>query len=287
MKVIFKEIENFINHILHGRYDQAEKVFTVDDFLHDGIDFAEFMEMEKYAFRDSVITEILKEGLHVKIISIMDMPELNTSHVTFGIYDNDGMFIYEDTFGFDLSGLDKEKLVLTGNRRHFEVVAKLFIDHDGKTHRAAGIRMNTGAKEIASIIPRARGVHGLDADFPTLADDGFRAIRFDIENDDFKTRMIGLKVTPKGGRPHNEYIRFRGVDHPQYEPNLWPYVGEKYVIIPKMNMHPWALGVQFKDGMHEYMPFPGSGVVNFCKEIESATLTDALDNDWETISRKY
>lgn len=208
----------------------------------------------------------------------------------------DGALIYEDALPVWEDGL------FGGDGSAFETVTKLHL-----TFRTLGFRAPDGFRppagggigsadvEIRRGLAVRRGTRPADAAFvraPRCSDQAFLAVSpdpdyssliFALDGDDGKTidAEILLYSTPSKLREAKR-LTLRGTDHPFFEENAFPVVRGRTVDVPKTRSRPWSLDVAWEGGGRQIL-HPDAGSFEFEGTVTRAILTDAVDNDWETV----
>jgi len=216
----------------------------------------------------------------------------------------DGSLIYEDALPIAEDGL------FGGDGSAFETVTKLHLkismesmesmDSMYSMHSMDDVGREFGRELAAVEIRRGlavrRGARPADAALvrsPRCSDQAFLSVSpdpdyssliFALDEDDGRTidAEILLYSTPSKLREAKR-LTLRGIDHPFFEAAAFPLVRGRAVEVPKTRSRPWSLDVAWEGGGRQIL-HPDAGTFEFEGVVTRAILTDAVDNDWETVA---
>jgi len=189
----------------------------------------------------------------------------------------DGRLIYEDALPIGEDGL------LGGDGSAFETVCKLRLRPKGAgvdIGRGVAIRRAPHAPEAVIV----RRPHTLDQRFhPRAPDPDYAALDFTVAGDIGATLAAEVLIYAAEGVREVKRLVLRGIDHPHFEGRAFVRIEGERVVVPKTRARPWSLCALLADGRCQTVLQPDSGGIQFDDRVVSAVLTDAVDNDWETI----
>lgn len=260
----------YIDALVRQDPQQAADCLSAGFGCHEGKDRDAYLRHELREFSRLMDRYGLANGIRL----YTDTAEADC--LRFSVADCNGVLVYEDALLFDADGR------IRGDGSRFEVVSKIRF-RDQSVYRALAIRGFGEAPGFLVIDDDPVGecdVHPAS----THADDGFHVTTFMLDGDDFRTRPARVRIYPLGGGvPDQKRMVLRGVDHPFFEPSLFPEVRGRAVSIPKSRAKPWSLNVKLKGGAwHEIQQPRALHWYGFDQDVVFAVLTDAVDNDWIT-----
>jgi hypothetical protein len=213
-------------------------------------------------------------GIDAETLSIREEHSRREGCITFSVIGAQGQIAYQDTWNFDDSGR------MVGNGSRFEIVAKLHFDAAGGCLRALAVRSVKG--DITSVVPLGVAAseavlhQGMRAD-----EDDFATFTMAVEEDDLKGFSAKFRISDDAGTRSTETVWMRGIDESGFAGDLFPGINGRSVLVPGEGQS-WSLSVVLSDGSCRSIDHPCPGIYEFDGAVETAILTDALDNDWRS-----
>lgn len=239
--------------------------------IHEGRTKAEWIEHEIREFkarRDLIIHYGVGQNPDVRIESIGRVGD-----ITFSVVGREGVFIYQDTWTLGTDG----KFV--GNGRQFEIVTKLQFQEGKKPRRGLAIRSHNGT--ITAVTPIGLVVDECDLRAGINSRrDGFASVSMLLPDDDLIGREAKFRIMDDAGNRATETVWLRGIEETQFEYGLFPKVDGPEVTVPMSDYPIWSLTIEDDAGDTAYFGHPEPGTYNFIRDVKTAFITDAMDNDW-------
>jgi hypothetical protein len=248
--------------------DVPTECFSPDFGVHEGLSLQEWIAHERREF------EMRRQafGIATEALSIRIDHRRQPDCITFSVMGAQGRVAYQDTWMFDADGR------MIGNGSRFEIVAKLHFDASGSPLRALAVRSAKGS--IVSVVPIgvAASEAVLNQGMRAEVDD-FATFTMAVENDDLRGFRAKFRIADDAGVRSTEAVWMRGVDEAGFTHGLFPRIDGRAVIVPGEGPS-WSLSVVLADGSRQAIDHPQPGSYEFVSAVETAILTDALDNDW-------
>lgn len=243
-----------------------------DNFgIHEGRTKAEWIEHEIWEFRrrkDLMTQYGVGQNPDIRIESIGRVGD-----VCFSVIGRDGVFIYQDTWTLGTDG----KFV--GNGRQFEIVTKLQFQEGEKPRRGLAVRSHKG--KIKAVMPMSIEFEECDLQPGINGDrDGFASVSVLLPEDDLIGREAKFRIMDDAGNRATETVWLRGIEETQFEYGLFPKVDGPEVTVPMSDYPIWSLTIEDDAGDTAYFGHPEPGTYNFIRDVKTAFITDAMDNDW-------
>ena len=250
-----------------------EDLMSPEFGIHEGLDARAWIRHEqREILRRSTAFQLAPGG-----ICIVPNRRGNGGETTFSMKTHDGVFVYQDTWVIGPDGR------LRGNGRHFEIVTKLQLVAGGPTRRAMAIRDHGGS--LVSVVPIGLALAECELNSGmSSSEDSFQTLSLLIEGDDCLGRQAKFRMSSDSGVRSTESVWLRGKEEPEFEDDLFPAIRGREVQVPGSRARLWSLNVMLADGDRTMVEHPRSGEYVFGKDVAMAVLTDAMDNDWMTVS---
>jgi hypothetical protein len=271
-------VERFLFAIVAGDTASAVSLCSSDFGVHDGrrmIDWIKLKESE-YAIRASSFGV----GSDVRLVRVRGLP----GSVSFAVMAEDGTFLYEDSIVVGNDGL------IVGNGRRFEVVTKLLFEQGRKTARR-GVEIRATGVSIELVQPV--GFVPISSSFSrsmTFGSDSFHSYVMEVNSDDVSCRVMDFHFVGSGPNGVFEVdfpVWMRGVDDPFFVGGLFPEIDGFFVTLPQGMRRYWSLSVSpDRPSLPFVVERPEGGSVVECPwPVDTAVITDPLDNEWTTMVR--
>jgi hypothetical protein len=207
----------------------------------------------------------------IRIERVMD-----SDRAMFSVLGKSGEIIYRDIWSFDGQGR------IVGDGSMFEVVPKLQLARGRDARRGLALRSPRG--RIVSVTPIGIAAEDCVLDVGlSSADDGFSTFSMEIQGDDLKGMWARFRIADDAGARATEKVWLRGADETGFAADMFPIVSGNEVEVAGRSPS-WALNVVLADGRVACVDHPRPGIHRFGAVVSAAVLTDALDNDWTTLS---
>jgi len=201
---------------------------------------------------------------------------MDSDRAMFSVLGQSGEIIYRDMWSYDGEGR------IVGDGSMFEVVPKLQLARGRDARRGLALRSPRG--RIVSVTPIGIAAEDCVLDVGlSSADDGFSTFSMEINGDDLKGMWARFRIADDAGARATETVWLRGADETGFATDMFPVVSGNEVEVPG-RWPSWALNVVLSDGRVACVDHPRPGIHRFVAGVSAAVLTDALDNDWTTLS---
>lgn len=268
------ETSDTIRKIIAGLIDgNVPAECLSDDFgIHEGRSLQEWgvHEHREFAMRRQAF------GLDPETLSIRLDHERMPGRITFSVLGAHNQLAYQDTWHFD----DRGRLI--GNGSRFEIVSKIHFDASGGPLRALAVRSSAGS--IASVVPI--GVNAAEAflhEGMRFREDDFATFTMAVEDDDLGGFSARFRMADAAGNRSTEVVWMRGTDEIGFADGLYPAI-EGCSVLVGGDGPSWSMSVALMDGSHMSIDHPRPGRYEFAAPVETAILTDAMDNDWRSVA---
>jgi hypothetical protein len=269
-------IERFLAAVIAGDTAAALRFCSPEFGVHDGLAAAGWIRWEEgeYARRGGAFGIGPAPGL----VIVPGLP----GAFNFAVLSDDGAFVSEDSLFVGDDGM------IRGNGRLFEVVSKLAFTRGrrparGLAIRGHGIRLDLvrPADVVATGLTLRRSAT-FDSDF-------FHTCAMSLPGDDLKGRQQAFRFAGSGAAGHVRQVFdvwLRGLDDPFFVGDLYPGLDGKLVTLPSGMRRYWSLMAAPADRAAPVtVAHPEGGSVHaFPWPVAVAVLTDALDNDWQSLA---
>lgn len=264
-------IERWIAALAVGDVETAGTLLSPAFKIHDGMSREQYLRHELQEFK------LRKEGFGISacptVVETNEAP--GTRHII--VLSSSGHLAYEDWLSTDEQGL------ISGNGRPIEVVTKMsFNERAARPHRAMAIRSH-GA-EILQVIPLFSVSQCEFTRCDTYADDRFNILSFD-DDEPFLSGDRSFRAVTAIERMTFSAL-MRGMDHPYFVPDRFPQIDDRSVQIDIARGPVWSVTARMDNGRVETIDCPRNEWIEFPAAVVSATLTDAIDNDWTAYARR-
>jgi|HigsolmetaAR206D_1030411.scaffolds.fasta_scaffold00264_29 hypothetical protein len=260
-------ISDWIFSLASGDRDRAAALLSDEFGMHDGMDAVAYLNHEISEFRER------REGFGLPARpEILIKPEGDGAYLIHVLTDH-GHLAYEDRLHVDRDG----KIV--GNGRPLEIITKLaFSTALERPVRAMAIR---GHREpIRSLTPLFPTKWFSFMPAGTFSIDGFHVAHFDEGEESPKTEARSFRFLI-GNRGVSVHAVMRGIDHPFFSADRFPRISGRRVHIDLSRGPIWSVTARLRDGSVRSVDCPRIETLEFETDVLQATVTDAVDNDWE------
>lgn len=258
-------IQSWISALARGDEHTAGKLLSPVFGIHDGMTRAQYLAHELLEFRKRCIGF----GVPEKPAVIFDAHA--GGRVRVFVLNSSGKFAYEDWLHLGDDGL------IVGNGRMIEVVTKMHFDQSSRHPRRA-MAIRSHGLEILKVIPLFDVSSTSFERCDTYADDRFEILSYEDREPPISMERMFRALTTRGGLSFSAIMR--GMDHPHFIPGRFPSIDGDSVMIDIDHGPIWSLTVRLEDGGVQTVECPQERRIGFGARVVSATVTDAVDNDW-------
>lgn len=262
-------IPSLIEALFRGDAAAARNFIDPDFGIHDGHNAETWLvhEISEFAKR--------RPALNLEAVQVTDQASRTIpGAISFAVLCQDGRFVFEDSLKIGPTGL------VRGLGRRFEIVTKMHYRAGQPLRRGIAIRSPRGDIVKAVVL----GVEHDDAQLhpgSSHDDDHFFTLDFSIPVDNHEGIHANLFVRDSAGVSAIEPIFLRGYDSPHHGSVEFPGINGNMVSIFNVDhKRLWSLSVRLEDGSDETVEHPTGGKYRFDLPVQSAIVTDAMDNDW-------
>lgn len=239
---------------------------------HIGLDAAGFVAQERGLYRQA------PRGLGLDIVAV-EKAGGDTALVRYRVLAPDGWLLFESTQVLDPDGR------VRGNGSAFDVVPKLAFTSAG-VRLGLAVRSTLGALRAVVAMPATGGEVPTVEIYPAAGDPAARydTVRLGLSalGDDPPPTAVALRLRLLADQGRETVaVQVPGRDHPFFRPALSPVIDGRTVSLPAYPGRYWALVAALDDGRERRLAQPRPGAHRFARPVVAATLTDALDLDWE------
>jgi len=193
--------------------------------------------------------------------------------LAFTVLDQNGRWICDDHININEQGY------FVGNQSRYETITKfLFEQNSSKIKRSFAVRSQYFIPDQVVIIsPKTNDI--MLSQSPYEAD--FYHCKFSLNEDAGSAFRAKARIYCKQPVYHEtKMLIFKGTNHAFFQNEMYPVIQGNQVFIDQTQLLSWSLAVQTEDGVYHHIQTPIKECYYFDALVCSATLTDALDNDW-------